>query len=462
MTARVLIVDDVATNIRLLEARLMAEYFQVLSASNGKDALAICQADRCDVVLLDVMMPEMDGFEVCRRLKSDPATMHIPVVMVTALDSDEDRLRGLEAGADDFLTKPVNDFALVTRVKSLSRLKMTTDDLRLRAQNGDELAIDNFTSLDKLQNAAVSGKIVIVDDRLDHNSDFVAHLSKIYEIDLLTQPHDALIQIANNQYDLALVSLGLDGQDSLRMCSHLRTIENTRNLPIIGISDVVQEDIVSRALDIGVNDYVRRPIDLSELSARVKTQLLRKRYNDCLRNSVQQTIEMAVKDALTGMHNRRYFESQFQTQFEKAKASGTALSVVMCDIDHFKGVNDTHGHDVGDVVIRECARRITDSVRKTDIACRFGGEEFVILMPGTTDVMASHVCERVRETICLEPASGNQMNGTDVTVTMSFGVSTLELDNNEDDTPEKLLKRADLALYSAKRDGRNRVALLAA
>lgn len=460
MTARVLIVDDVATNIRLLEARLMAEYFQVLSASNGKDALRICQDGKCDVVLLDVMMPEMDGFEVCRILKSDPATMHIPVVMVTALDSREDRLRGLEAGADDFLTKPVNDFALVTRVKSLSRLKMTTDDLRLRAQNGDELAIDNFTSLESLQDAAATGKIVLVDDRVDLQSDFVRELSKTYEVDLLTQPHDALIQIASSKYDLALVSLGLEGQDSLRMCSHLRTIENTRNLPIIGISDLGQEDVVSRALDIGVNDYVKRPIDNSELSARVRTQLLRKRYNDCLRNSVQQTIEMAVKDVLTGLHNRRYFESQFQAQFEKAKSSGSALSIVMCDIDHFKSVNDTHGHDVGDVVIKECATRITDSVRRTDIACRFGGEEFVILMPGTSDVMASHVCERVRETICLEPVHGNGAGDAEVTVTMSFGVSTLEYD--EDDTPEKLLKRADLALYSAKRDGRNRVALLAA
>src|ERR1700726_3036164 len=124
MTARVLVVDDVAANVRLLEARLSAEYFDVVTAMSGKDALAICERAECDLVLLDVMMPDLDGFEVCRRLKANPTTHHIPVVMVTALDQPSDRVRGLEAGADDFLTKPVSDIALVARVRSLTRLKM--------------------------------------------------------------------------------------------------------------------------------------------------------------------------------------------------------------------------------------------------------------------------------------------------------------------------------------------------
>ena len=459
MTARVLVVDDVATNIRLLEARLMAEYFQVLSATNGKDALKICQAGKCDVVLLDVMMPEMDGFEVCGQLESDPKTMHIPIVMVTALDSQEDRLRGLEAGADDFLSKPVNDFALVTRVKSLSRLKMTTDDLRLRARNGDELAIDNFTNVENLVKSGSCGSIAVLDDQLEPDARIFNLLQESYDVEWLRNPHDALIQIASGQHDLVLMSLDIEGQDSLRMCSHLRTIENTRNLPIIGIVDSGQEDIVSRALEIGLNDFVKRPIDDAELSARIKTQLIRKRYNDCLRNSVQQTIEMAVKDALTGLNNRRYFETQFKTVFDKAMATKKALSVVMCDIDHFKAVNDTHGHDVGDVVIRECAQRISDSVRSTDLACRYGGEEFVILMPETTHEMAALVSERIRETICFDGMHGQDTSET-LFVTMSFGVSCIEFEN--DDSHEKLLKRADLALYSAKREGRNRVVSLAA
>src|SRR6202023_2548286 len=124
MTARVLVVDDIPANVKLLEARLSAEYFDVTTAMNGKEALAICERAECDLVLLDVMMPDMNGFEVCRRLKTNPATHHIPILMVTALDQPSDRVRGLEAGADDFLTKPVSDIALVARVRSLTRLKL--------------------------------------------------------------------------------------------------------------------------------------------------------------------------------------------------------------------------------------------------------------------------------------------------------------------------------------------------
>ena len=146
MTARILVVDDIPANVKLLEVRLLAEYFEVLTASNGADALETCENGKVDVVLLDVMMPDMDGFEVCRRLKSDPATSHIPVVMITALDQVSDRIRGLEAGADDFLTKPVNDLQLMTRVRSLVRLKMLTDELRLRASTTRNIGIEELLS----------------------------------------------------------------------------------------------------------------------------------------------------------------------------------------------------------------------------------------------------------------------------------------------------------------------------
>ncbi len=139
MTARILVVDDIPANVKLLEARLTAEYFDVSTAHSGIEALAICERAQCDIVLLDVMMPEMDGFETCRRLKASPLTHHIPVVMVTALDQPSDRVRGLEAGADDFLTKPVSDIALLARVRSLVRLKMAADELRMRAVTSREI-----------------------------------------------------------------------------------------------------------------------------------------------------------------------------------------------------------------------------------------------------------------------------------------------------------------------------------
>ena len=458
MTARILVVDDVPTNVKLLEARLMAEYFHVLTASNGQAALSICQEGQCDIVLLDVMMPEMDGFEVCRRLKENPATMHIPVVMVTALDSPQDRVKGLEAGADDFLTKPVNDLALVTRVKSLVRLKMLTDDLRMRAASGDELAISQFQTIDELDPTQNRGRVVIVDDRASSYEKVVRILSENNDVDVITNGNDALIRIAEGDHELAVISLNLQDVDSLRLCSHLRSLERTRALPIVVIADGEQESMVSRAVELGVNDYIRRPVDAHELKARINTQLKRKRYNDCLRESVQKTIEMAVKDPLTDLHNRRYFESHFEALFEKALNTSKPLSAIMCDIDHFKAVNDTYGHDVGDAVIKECSLRIRKSIRNIDIACRYGGEEFVIIMPDTNIELAKNVAERIRQEVSAHPIIAS--NGShQVPITVSMGVACIE---PPEDTPEKLLKRSDVALYHAKRTGRNRVVAEAA
>jgi len=164
MTARILVVDDVPANVKLLEARLSAEYFDVVSAYNGIEALAICERCECDIVLLDAMMPELNGFEVCRQIKSNALTHHIPVVMVTALDQPSDRVRGLEAGADDFLTKPVNDITLISRVRSLARLKMVTDELRMRAVTSKEIGLQN-PEREAILETGRNGRVLIVDDR---------------------------------------------------------------------------------------------------------------------------------------------------------------------------------------------------------------------------------------------------------------------------------------------------------
>lgn len=453
MTARILVVDDIQANVRLLEARLMSEYFYVLTANSGRDALHICETSSCDLVLLDVMMPEMDGFEVCRRLKSNPRTAHIPVVMVTALDQPDDRVRGLEAGADDFLTKPVNDLALVTRVKSLVRLKMLTDELRLRASTGRDLGVESILDISASPAEPAHGRILVVDDRASSYERIVKGLAAEHAVSVVTDPQEAIFRAADEEYDAAVISLSLSGVDALRLCSQLRSLERTRTLPIVVVGDADQEAGIIRALDLGVNDYLRRPIDRNELLARVRTQVRRKRYDARLRDSVQATIEMAVTDGLTGLHNRRYFDTHLTGMFEKSASRQKPVALVMCDIDHFKRVNDNHGHDVGDEVIREFARRIKKNIRHVDLACRYGGEEFVVVMPDTDLALARIVAERIRQEVAAHPfiARGG---AEQLPVTVSLGISCRE---GNEDTPEKLLKRADVALYNAKRGGRNQV-----
>ena len=452
MTARILVVDDVPANVKLLEARLSAEYFDVVTAMNGIEALAICERAECDIVLLDVMMPDMDGFEVCRRIKGNRATHHIPVLMVTALDHPSDRVRGLEAGADDFLTKPVSEMALIARVRSLARLKMMVDELRMRALTSREIGIQDP------ENAAIadtgrSGKILIVDDRVSSYERLSSMLADQHAVEVEPNPNEALFRVAEGNYDLVVVSLALENYDALRLCSQLRSLDRTRNVSILAITDGEDDTRMNRGLEIGINDYLTRPIDKNELQARVRTQIRKKRYTERLRDNVQMSIELAITDSLTGLYNRRYMESHLTTLVEQAATRGKPLTALVLDIDYFKAINDTHGHDAGDDVLREFATRIRKAIRGIDLACRYGGEEFVIVMPETDMAVATVVAERLRRRIASERFS-IQQGASAIEVTISVGIATLD---TAGDTAASILKRADQALYRAKRDGRNRV-----
>ncbi|WP_137151996.1 PleD family two-component system response regulator [Devosia sp. FKR38] len=456
MTARVLIVDDIPTNVRLLEARLTAEYYDVVSATSGPQALAICDSQDVDIVLLDVMMPDMDGFEVCRRLKANPKTLHIPVLMVTALDQPSDRVKGLEVGADDFLTKPVDDMQLMARVKSLVRLKSLTDELRARAMTGQQLAVeDSLRAMDRI--STNGGSILIIDTDQRHAERLKSYLTPEHDVDILTQPSDAVFQVTGAHYELALVSMAMADFDPLRVCSQIRTLEHTRHLPIILVAEEADKPKVVRALDLGVNDFISRPVERNELAARVRTQIRRQRYALELRQSVTNTMALAVTDELTGLYNRRYFDRHLGMMLGKAQSQDRNMALMILDIDHFKSVNDTHGHDSGDVVLKEFAARLKRNIRGIDLACRFGGEEFVVLMPDTEYRQAESVAERVRQSIADRPFELG--GGKTLAMTVSAGVT---LNESGADTAESLVKRADVALYRAKREGRNRVVFDAA
>ncbi|MGK9053166.1 PleD family two-component system response regulator [Neorhizobium sp. CSC1952] len=456
MTARILVVDDIPANVKLLEARLLAEYFDVLTADDGYKALAICDSTHVDLILLDIMMPGLDGFEVCERLKANPRTAHIPVVIVTALDQPSDRVRGLKAGADDFLTKPVNDLQLISRVKSLVRLKALSDELRIRADTAHNIALEDM--LKGTDGRDETAQVLLVDGRASSQERIIKALKPIAEVIAMSDPQAALFEAAENPVDLVIVNANFDEYDPLRLCSQLRSLERTRFLPLLLVTELGADDVIVRALELGVNDYIVRPIDPNELVARVLTQIKRKRYNDRLRMSVRQTIELAVTDGLTGLSNRRYLDNHLKVLFDRAAARSRPLSVCITDIDRFKSVNDTYGHDAGDEVLKEFAARVRSTVRGADLACRYGGEEFVVVMPDTDAAAAAAIAERLRGIIESQPfalkAAGLMLN---ITASLGIACSTYGAE-----TPEQLLKQADRALYEAKNGGRNRVVAAAA
>jgi len=457
MTARVLVVDDIATNLKLLEAKLSAEYFDVKTAMNGPDGLDIVQAGECDIVLLDVMMPHMDGFEVCRRIKGDPLTAHIPVVMVTALDQPADRVAGLEAGADDFLTKPIDEVALIARVRSLVRLKSVQDELRARALGSKDMGMGDPFVIAAAE-SGLNGRILLIEDRASVAERLFKSLSAFHMVEVETSAENAVFRAAEHNYDLAIVSLNLEGHDGLRICAQLRSLERTRNIGVLMVADPQDKTRLLRGLEIGANDFLMRPIDRNELLARVRTQVRNQRYAESLRNSVQQSMELAIIDPLTGLHNRRFLDSNVGNLVKDAARRSRPLSLLVMDVDRFKLINDTYGHDCGDEVLRELAKRARQCLRTHDLLVRFGGEELVAVLPDTGHSSAQAVAERIRESVNGEPfAIANGTSG--ITVTVSLGVAVMR---HVQESHADLFKRADEALYRAKNEGRNRVVLDAA
>ncbi len=450
MSGRVLVVDDVEANVKLLEAKLSSEYFDVLTAHNGPTALEIAETELPDVILLDVMMPRMDGFEVCRKLKADRRTVDVPVVMVTALSDTANRLRGLEAGADDFLTKPVNDVALFARVRSLVRLKRMMEELRVR-----EGICSKFGGSDTpLSEDTGPSRIMIVDDdefavgRMTETLLPIAHsvvrASTCAEAWTLLAP----------DIELIIASLCTPGGDALRLVTQCRANETSRQLPILLIADDRDLPRLAKGLDLGANDYLVRPVDRNELLARTATQVRRKRLQNRLEENYRRSLELALTDELTGLYHRRYLFVHLDELIGRVNQDGISAAVLLFDIDHFKQVNDTYGHAAGDDVLRELAARTTHCVRNVDLVARRGdgaGDEFVVVMPETDITIATAVAERLRAAVWREPFTINSSDRRKLSMTISIGVASAATGDDRD----RLLSRADDALYAAKNRGRN-------
>ena len=457
MSARILVVDDILPNVKLLEAKLSGEYYDVLTATSGEDALQKVAQSSPDIVLLDVMMPGMDGFEVCKRIKGNPATAHIPVVMVTALTDSVDKVRGLEAGADDFLSKPVNDMALMARVRSLVRLKMTVDEWRVRNNTAAQLGViaDDASVMDERVEEA---RVLAVEDQEFESDKILDALSRDRDTTLpVSSGIDAMEMVSKHEFDLLIVSLNLKKEDGLRLCSHLRSNERTRGTPIIMIGTEDDLPRIAHGLEIGAHDYVIRPVDRNELLARCRTQIRRRRFQDRLKSTYEISLSMALTDTLTGLYNRRYLEAHMQKLLQKNSEANKNLCVLYLDIDHFKRVNDTHGHKVGDEILRTFAFRIKDSLRSIDLVARLGGEEFVAILPDVSDEMAQIVAERLRRSIAETPIACSIPAG-ELSITTSIGGTIIRADDQDSaqETIQTILNRADQALYEAKHGGRNR------
>jgi two-component system, cell cycle response regulator len=459
MSGRVLVVDDLPTNRLLLRAKLSAAYYDVVVAENGTQALEVARSEQPDMILLDVMMPDIDGFTVCSILKSEEATAHIPVIMVTSLDTPGERVRGLEVGADDFLSKPFNDLALFARVRNLMRMKMMFDELRLRDLTSRELGLTDYFSEQDME-PELGGPILLAPPTAAEGAEWASFLRERLEVQTIetSSEREALNLARLEQPDCFIVHQTLiEGGDGLRFVSSLRSRPETRQSAVILVVENGDVQTAAKGLDVGASDYIEAPFDPSELVARIRCQLRRKRYSDWLRSSVRNGLKMAVIDPLTGIYNRRYAAQHMNRVMDRARETDGVFAVMMVDLDKFKRINDQYGHDAGDSVLREFSRRLQENIRGVDLVARFGGEEFFVAMPDVDHDAAAMAAERIRRAIEDAPFVLPYNAGV-VHVTVSIGVAIADA---ADDNPEAIIRRADRALFNSKEGGRNRVSFFA-
>lgn len=447
MPGRILIVDDLAASVKVLAAKLTSEFYDVLTAHDGPAALDAVSRDCPDLVLLDVMMPGMDGFEVCEKIKQTAKTAHIPVVMVTALNDVRDRVRGMRAGADDFLSKPVNDTMLFARVNSLIRMKRTVDQWILHRETSRELGVDIDTVLtgDDGRRAAIA----VFDSSDIHGAnirDILMHQD--HRVDLVSNYEDTQGKIFTSKPDVVIISLDYDSDNALSLASRIRNTTEFRDIPILLIGDGDDESGLIKGLDLGIDDCISRPVDDQEIVARVRTQVRRRRYQERFRQSWGVGGPTPVIDPATGLHSHRYFTLHLGRMIDDAVKSDTPLSVVLIGLDRVQPTTDNRTSVMTDAMLKLLAGRILSNVRGFDLVARYGSEMFMVAMPDTDAHVARSVVERLRTRIAGQPFTDtHSATAGDVDLILKAGIETAA-SNGED--AAALIARAEAAFEIAK------------
>lgn len=449
--ARVLIVDDDLANLKLLKAYFKTGNYDIITAENGLDALSHANQNSPDVILLDVMMPGMDGFEVTRRLKQNKDTANIPIVLVTALSSNDNKSRGLDAGADEFLTKPVNQAELVARTNSMIRLKRFQEQLCGRQQSQPQ--IDASVDKQVSEHERVS-TILIVED---NDKDILLLRKQLenepYIVKQVTNGESAIREALNNSIDLILLDIMLPGMDGFEVCRRLKGDDQLNNIQIVMLTSLRALEYRIQGSEMGTDDFLVKPIEPRELRARILALLKKKRYIDKLNHRYEKVLNRAISDGLTGLYNHGYFKSFIELEVKRSLRHKHPISLLLLDLDDFKQINDRLGHLSGDRILFQVAKIIEKNVRDIDFTARYGGEEFAVLLPYAGIEVARDVAERIRLAIMREIAV-HGMKGAPQSISASIGGAVCPDDGKDVET---LIRRADEMMYIAKQCGKNQV-----
>jgi two-component system cell cycle response regulator len=442
--AQLLVVDDDPQVARLISMILREEGYEVTTTLRGTDAIIKAREDSPDLILLDVQMPGLDGLEATRQLKSDPVTRSIPIILITGLNEPDNKLRGLEAGADEFLPKPLDPCELRVRIRSMLRLKEYQEQLLNRSLS---LAADSGAIGDTENDGACPRSVLVV-------------LENPVERDLVVSG------LPENSYRVAVASIDDDPQTLLRHEADVAIMDpsmplqlldtlraRTENLPTLAAVPPNDPELRVRLLGWGVSELLIRPFDGREVTLRVARLLRQRAELTSLEMRYKTALSAASNDSMTKLSNHGYFRKFLELEVKRSHRQNHPTSLIMLDIDDFKATNDSFGHATGDAILMEAAQLIRRSVREIDLAARYGGEEFAVVLPYTDRAGAAVVAERIRSAIASAAFSTRGVKRP-VSVTASFGLAVCPDDAV---SPEDLIRLADELLYRAKTAGKNRV-----
>ena len=471
MPARILIIDGIATNRIVLNVKLLAAQYLVDTACDLTEARLLIAQALPDIILIS---SSLDGAErtnvtsrFCRSLKEDEPTADIPVIVIAAENETDCRLAALRAGAEDVMARPLRDQVLLARIRSLLRARSASKELRLRE--------DTRRALSFAEAAAgfdMPGRVAVISRAAKDSLSAGQLLSLLSSHGFTTKALASTLrdtpQLRTGRTDCILVDGTSIAPERLnetlpQLVSELRSREETRHVGQIVLLPADAEDTAAILLDIGVDDVVETPISDTELTLRIDAVVRRTRQLERLRQTVRDGLRAAITDPLTGLYNRRYAEPHLVRLVEEATTKGTNFAIMALDIDHFKEINDTHGHAAGDAILVGLGKALLGCVRPQDLVARIGGEEFLVAMPDTSPELAEAAAERLRRTIAVtrfETTPG----GPRLSITLSIGVAMatdLATAGSDRSDPQidvtGMFKRADAALYVAKTSGRNSV-----
>jgi two-component system cell cycle response regulator len=450
---RVLIVDDEPVNIKVLTAKLASDEYEVIPAYSGKEALEKAADTPPEVILLDIMMPEMDGYEVTRRLKEDPKTSHIPVIILTALNETKDKLKALDAGAEEFISKPVNSTELIARIKSMLLLRQYREQLDIRSQSEESFACP-VSKGEPVLASTDSPLVLLVEDNERDVKLIQSYLhGQPYRVAVAASGEEGLLCVEREKVDLILLDIMLPGMDGFEVCRRLRKMEQARNVQIVVITSLNDLENKLTGIQLGVDDFLVKPLNARELTGRINILLDKKVYMDTLCYNCETALNSAIIDGLTGLYNNAYFKRFLDIEVKRSLRHGYPVSLVMIDVDDFKDHNDTLGHPAGDIILKECAQVIRENVREIDLPVRYGGDELAIVLPYCNRENALQVLERIRQALASHvfPDKVPLLPGS-VTISMGLAMST-----SDAASAEELTEKADRMLYRAKNEGKDRI-----